>query len=69
MSGSFVTSAFGSLKRVLMHRPGPELAQVTAATVKEFNFARPVDASRFVADYEAMLGAFRSHGVETLLLR
>ena len=59
----------GSLKRVLMHRPGPELGLVTAATVREFNFARPVDTARFVADYDAMLGAFRGHGVETLLLR
>lgn len=52
-----------------MHRPGPELAVVTPFTVKEFNFVRPVDPPRFVADYDAMLAAFRGHGVETLLLR
>ena len=28
-----------------------------------------MDGDKFVADYDAMLGLFRSHGVETLLLR
>ena len=69
MSSFGVSNAFGTLKRVIMHRPGPELALVTPLTVKEFNFARPVDATRFVGDYDTMLHAFRSHGVETLLLR
>ena len=69
MSGFFVRTAYGSLERVIMHRPGPELDKVTAATLKEFNFARPVDRQRFVADYDAMLRLFQSHGVETLLLR
>jgi N-dimethylarginine dimethylaminohydrolase len=64
-----VRNAYGSLKRVVMHRPGPELDQVTAATLREFNFERPVDRKRFVADYDAMLAAFRGHGVEVLLLR
>jgi len=69
MSGFGVGNAYGSLKRVIMHRPGPELDQVTAPTLKEFNFERPVDRYKFAADYDAMLAAFRSHGVETLLLR
>lgn len=69
MTGYGVPNAFGTLRRVLMHRPGPELAVVTPFTVKEFNFVRPVDPPRFVADYDAMLAAFRGHGVETLLLR
>ncbi len=69
MSGFGVRSAYGSLKRVVMHRPGPELDQVTAETLKEFNFARPVDRARFVADYDAMLRLFQGQGVETLLLR
>lgn len=69
MSGFGVRNAYGSLKRVLMHRPGPELRHVTKETLAEFNFARPVDEPRFVADYDAMLRAFQGHGVETLLLR
>jgi len=69
VSGFGVPTAYGSLKRVLMHRPGTELNKVTPQTLKEFNFARPVDREKFVADYDAMLRVFQSHGVETLLLR
>jgi N-dimethylarginine dimethylaminohydrolase len=64
-----VRNAYGSLRRVIMHRPGPEVDQVTPATLREFNFERPVDRQKFGADYDAMLGAFRGHGVETVLLR
>jgi len=64
-----VRSAYGSLERVILHRPGAELDKVTPQTLEEFNFARPVDRERFVADYDAMLSQFQEHGVETLLLR
>jgi N-dimethylarginine dimethylaminohydrolase len=52
-----------------MHRPGPELDRVTSNTLEEFHFQRPVDREKFVLDYDAMLALFRSHGVETLLIR
>ena len=65
MKPSFgVRSAFGTLERVLMHRPGPELDVVTSATLDEFNFARPVDRTRFVAEYDAMLNCFTKHKVD-----
>ena len=66
---AFVRNAYGSLKRVVVHRPGPELQKVTRENLKEFNFERPVDRGRFVADYDAMLRLFQDQGVETLLLR
>ena len=69
MSGFGVRTAYGSLERVVMHRPGPELDKVTGETLEEFNFARPVDRERFLAEYDAMLRLFRGDGVETLLLR
>jgi N-dimethylarginine dimethylaminohydrolase len=68
MNNYGVSNAFGTLKRVLMHRPGPELDFVTDKTIDEFHFARPVDRERFVADYDAMLDKFRAHGVEVLLV-
>lgn len=67
-SGFGVRSAFGSLDRVLMHRPGVELDAVTNDTLEEFNFARPVDRARFVAEYDAMFDCFTRIGVEVLLL-
>ena len=69
MSGFGVKTAYGDLRRVIMHRPGPELDKVTNQTLKEFNFRRPVNRERFISDYDAMLSVFQSHGVETLLLR
>ncbi len=33
-----VQSAYGDLKSVLMHRPGPELAMVQPHNLAEFNF-------------------------------
>jgi N-dimethylarginine dimethylaminohydrolase len=63
-----VRNAYGTLERVIVHRPGVELEKVTPETLREFHFARPVDRGKFVADYDAMLALFRSHGVETLLL-
>jgi N-dimethylarginine dimethylaminohydrolase len=69
VTGPFVRNAYGTLRRVLVHRPGSELEKVTAENLKEFNFARPVDRERFVADYDAMLRLFQAEGVETLLLR
>ena len=68
MSGYGVSNAYGDLRRVLVHRPGPELALVTDKTLAEFHFSRPVDRERFVSDYDTMLGLFQAHGVETLLL-
>lgn len=63
-----VRSAFGSLERVIMHRPGVELDAVTHETLQEFNFARPVNRPRFVAEYDAMLDCFIRNNVEVLLL-
>lgn len=68
MTGYGVRTAYGSLERVLMHRPGAELLKVTKATLHDFNFERPVDVGRFQADYDAMLAAIAGHGVEVVLL-
>lgn len=68
MSGYGVVNAYGDLKRVLMHRPGPELGLVTEQTLEEFHFERPVDRARFVAEYDVMVRCLEDHGVETLLL-
>ena len=60
MTARFVPNAYASLKRVLVHRPGPELEKVTERTLREFNFERPVDRGRFVGEYDAMLRLSRT---------
>jgi N-dimethylarginine dimethylaminohydrolase len=69
MTSFGVGSAYGSLQRVIVHRPGAELDLVTEESLREFHFSEPVDREKFVAQYDAMLGHFRDHGVETILLR
>lgn len=64
-----VRNAYGNLRRVIMHRPGPELSLVTENSLREFHFDRPVNERRFRSEYDSMLGLFQAHGVETLLLR
>src|SRR5262245_21861044 len=64
-----VSSAYGDLKRVIMHRPGVELRIVNEKNLEEFHFKRPVKIDAFLGDYDAMLSLFREHGVEVLLLR
>ena len=68
MTGYGVRNAYGTLRRVLLHRPGQELDKVTDETLTEFHFARPVKRETFVAEYDAMLALFRGHGAEVLLL-
>lgn len=63
-----VRTAYGTLERVLMHRPGAELRKVTKETLREFNFERLVDVERFQADYDAMQAVIESHAVEVVLL-
>ena len=63
-----VKSAYGDLRTVLMHRPGPELGLVKAHTLAEFNFDAPVEQAAFVAEYDAMWRLLQSHGVETVML-
>lgn len=63
-----VSSAFGDLNTVLMHRPGPELRVVTESNLREFNFDEPVDVGRFCQDYDIMVQCFEDHGVDVLFL-
>lgn len=68
MSGYGVSSAYGNLKKVIVHRPGVELSHVTPETLQEFHFVKPVNQEKFAAEYDAMLALFEKHGVELLLL-
>jgi len=40
VTGFGVRTAYGTLERVLVHRPGRELDEVTPETLREFHFAR-----------------------------
>lgn len=56
------------LRKVLMHRPGAELTQLTEDRLAYFNFAALPDADRFLEEFDALAAALRSLGSEVVLL-
>lgn len=60
-----IDSEHGTLRRVLMHRPGPELGQ---ADPTEENLLEPVDWQRAAAQHDAIVAAYRAEGVDVCLV-
>lgn len=56
-------SECGTLRDVLMHRPGPELDLVTEATYDEWLFKEPVDAGRLREQFDGLVEVYRQNGV------
>ena len=68
MRGIHVTSEIGKLRKVLLHRPGNELLNLTPDTLEELLF----DDIPFLPDaqkeHDAFAEALKSHGVEVVYL-
>ncbi len=68
MRGIHVTSEIGKLKKVLLHRPGNELLNLTPDTLEDLLF----DDIPFLPDaqreHDAFAAALREHGVEVVYL-
>ena len=68
MKGIHVTSEIGKLKKVLLHRPGNELLNLTPDTLEELLF----DDIPFLLDaqkeHDAFAQALRDNGVEVVYL-
>jgi arginine deiminase len=62
-----VLSAYKPLKKVLMHRPGPEIELITPDNERNFNFS-PVNAERFRQDYDTFLNLLAQNGAEPVLI-
>ncbi len=63
-----ITHESGTLRKVLVHRPGKELELANSNPV-EHNFEGPVDVKRFRRDHIAMTDALVEAGVEVLYVR
>ena len=63
-----ITHESGTLRKVLVHRPGKELELANSKPV-EHNFEGPVDVERFRGDHIAMTDALVEAGVEVLYVR
>lgn len=63
-----VTSEVGTLRKVLVHRPGRELARLTPTNVHELLFDELVWLKRAQAEHDGLVAALRDQGVEVTLL-
>ena len=60
-----IDSEYAPLRRVIMHRPGPELGQ---ADPTEQNLLEPVDWQRAAAQHDAIVAAYRAAGVDVAMV-
>lgn len=69
MSGFGVHSEIGKLRKVLVHRPGLEVARLTPNNCKEFLFDDVLWVKQARVEHMAFVDMMRHRGVEVLLLR
>src|SRR5690349_18246474 len=63
-----VDSEVGTLRRVLVHRPGLELTRLTPANRDELLFEDVVWAERATEEHDALTAALTDRGAEVLVL-
>lgn len=63
-----VTSEVGTLRSVLVHRPGRELARLTPGNVHELLFDELVWLKQAQAEHDGLVAVLRHHGVKVTLL-
>ncbi|WP_168582749.1 arginine deiminase [Gephyromycinifex aptenodytis] len=68
MSTSYVGSEVGQLRRVILHRPGKELARLTPSNKDRLLFDELPWVPRAQEEHDEFAEALRSQGVEVLLL-
>lgn len=68
MAGVNVKSEIAPLKKVLLHRPGNELLNLTPNTLEELLFDDIPFLAVAQAEHDAFAGALRDHGVEVVYL-
>ena len=57
-------SEVGTLRAVLMHRPGRELAAIDASNYDRFLFKAPVNVPQLLEQFDALIDIYRDHGVD-----
>jgi arginine deiminase len=67
-AGSSVDSEVGALRRVIVHRPGPELTRLTPANRDQLLFEDVVWAERATEEHDELTAALDERGAEVLQL-
>ena len=65
----YVDSEVGTLRAVLLHRPGEEIDGITPENFAEYRFRAPLDASRARAQQDELADIYRSNGIEVHYVR
>lgn len=60
----YCDSEVGTLRAVLMHRPGPEIEGITAENYPQYRFRGPINAAKARQEHDALTDIYSSHGVE-----
>lgn len=68
MSKIHITSEIGTLKKVLLHRPGKELLNLTPDTLTELLFDDIPYLPDAIKEHDAFAKALKDNGVETIYL-
>ncbi|PSR32678.1 MAG: amidinotransferase [Sulfobacillus benefaciens] len=64
----YCDSEVGTLRAVLMHRPGPELDLISPASYHDYLFDAPIDHGRFRDQCDHLLAVYEEHGVAVHLV-
>ncbi|WP_240675763.1 dimethylarginine dimethylaminohydrolase family protein [Ammoniphilus sp. CFH 90114] len=60
----YCDSEVGTLRAVLMHRPGKEIEGITDANFAEYRFRAPINPERARIQQDALADLYRQHGVQ-----
>lgn len=61
-------SELGKLRKVLMHRPGLEILQVTKENLAYYRFRDPPNLEKMQEEFDAFVNALRNEGIQVFIL-
>ncbi|MFQ6123705.1 MAG: dimethylarginine dimethylaminohydrolase family protein [Candidatus Heimdallarchaeota archaeon] len=61
-------SELGKLRKVLMHRPGLEILQVTKENLSYYRFKTPPNLEKMQEEFDAFVDALRNEGIQVFIL-
>lgn len=61
-------SELGKLRKVLMHRPGLEILQVTKENLSYYRFKGPPNLEKMQEEFDAFVNALRNEGIQVFIL-
>ncbi len=65
----YCDSEIGTLRAVLLHRPGKEIEGITEENYSDYRFQAPIDPVRAREQQDALAELYRSHGVEVYYVK